>query len=401
VTGTCTHVYLDNAATSGARPPEVAEAVRRALVEVSANPGRSAHALALEAARLVEDARAEVASLVGAPRCAHVVFTKNATESISTVLAGLPLAGGTVLASSWEHNAVMRPLRWLERSRGVRVELVPPGGGSPLDLGRLEERLARPARRPGEEVRLVACQAASNVTGAVMPVAEVGALARRAGAFLLVDAAQGAGVLDIDVERDGIDALALTGHKSLYGPPGTGALWLRDPGAVEPLVRGGTGSRSAEEEQPEFPPDRFESGTLNVPGLAGLAAGVRYVKSRTSGAIRRELARLTDRLTGLLRQTPGVALHGPAVGEVGRRPDKLEGRIAVVSFTLEGIPADRAAAGLERRGVMCRAGLHCAPRAHRTLGTVPGGTVRFSLSIFNTAAEVDAAVEALREVVTA
>jgi len=388
-------IYFDNAATAGRRPEAVGDAMVEALREASANPGRSGHSLSLKAARIVENARAEFASFFGAPDPSHLIFTKNATEAINVVLLGLLREGDTVLASPWEHNAVMRPLRWLERSRDVRVETIPaarpPGGGngSAVDLEWLEKRIA--SSQAGRTCRLVALQAASNVTGEVMPLAEVGALCRRSGVFLLVDAAQGAGTLDIDVERDGIDALAVTGHKDLYGPPGAGALWLRDAASVEPLVRGGTGSRSEEEEQPDFPPDRFEAGTANVPALAGLAAGVAYLRSRGVDAVRAHMDDLAERLRSELREMPGVTLHGPG---------DEHGRLAIVSFTVEGIATSDLARELERRGVLCRPGLHCAPRAHRTLGTFPDGTVRLSLSGFNTRDEVTGAVAAVRDIVS-
>ena len=374
-------IYFDNAATAGRRPPEVEEAVLRALREVSANPGRSGHRLSAEAGRVVEDARGELASLLGARDPAHVVFTKNATEAINLALMGYLGEGDLVLASSWEHNAVMRPLRWLESARGVRVELIPAGAGSPVDLEWLEAKLG------SEDVRLVTMLAASNVTGEIMPVARVGGLARARGVFFLVDGAQGAGLVDINVERDHIDALAVTGHKALYGPPGTGALYLRDPGAVEPLIRGGTGSRSDEEHQPDFAPDRFEAGTANVPALAGLAAGARYVKEQGREHLAARLRELASRLVEGLRGIPGLRLYGPG---------DPAGRLGIVSFTIGDTVSSDVARELEEEGVLSRPGLHCAPRAHRTLGTFPGGTVRLSLSAFNTADEVDAAAAAVR-----
>ena len=267
--GAATMIYLDHAATAGPCRPEVIEAVAGVLRDGLGNPGRSGHSVSLRAARLLEESRSAVASFFGVSDPAHLVFTSGATASINTVLRGFLRPGDTVLASPWEHNAVMRPLRWMEREIGLHVEIMPPrrdGAGYPrgLDLGAVRDRLA------GGPVRLVAMVAASNVTGEVLPRRELTALAHERGAAILVDAAQGAGVLDIQVERDEIDFLAVTGHKSLEAPAGTGALALRDPGQLEPLVRGGTGSLSEEEEQPAFAPDRFEAGTPNLPGIAGL-----------------------------------------------------------------------------------------------------------------------------------
>ncbi len=380
-------INFDNAATAGRRPEAVGEAMLRVLTEVPANPGRSGHALSLEAARIVEDARVEVAALLGAHDAAHVAFTKNATEALNVALSGAVREGDLILASSWEHNAVMRPLRWLERSRGARVEIVPPAADSPLDLAWLASKLG--SKLASGRVAVVTLVAASNVTGEIMPVAEVGRLCREHGACFMVDAAQGAGALDIDVERDCVDAVALTGHKDLYGPPGTGALWLREPEAVEPLTRGGTGSRSDEEEHPVFAPDRFEAGTPNVPALAGLAEGVRFVRKRGRGAILAHARSLAARLADGLASIPGVRLRGP---------EDAGGKVGIVSFTVDGRATSDVARGLGDRGVLSRPGLHCAPRAHRTLGTFPGGTVRFSLSVFNTEEEVDSAAAAVREV---
>jgi len=373
-------IYFDNAATAGWRDEAVIEAMVRALREVSANPGRS---LSLEAARVVEEARSEVAALFGVPDPAHVVFTKNATEALNLALLGRLREDDSVLVSSWEHNAVMRPLRWLERSRSVRVEFIPPASDSPVDLDWLEKRLA------AGRVAMVAVLAASNVTGEVTPLAQIGTLCRERQAWFLADAAQGGGVLDIDLARDGIDALALTGHKSLGGPPGTGALCMRDPDEVEPLVRGGTGSRSEEEEQPGFAPDRFEAGTANVPGLAGLAAAVRLLGEQGLAAVRARHAELLARLLERLGGISGVELFGPS---------DPERQLATLSFRLKGRRVNEVGRALGGRGIYCRPGLHCAPRAHRTLGTWPEGTVRFSLASWNTEEEIDEAAAALAEI---
>jgi cysteine desulfurase family protein len=390
-------IYFDHAASAGMRPDAVGEAMLRALRETPGNPGRSAHRLSLGAARVIENARSELAGLLHAEAAAGVILTKSATEAINLVLLGTLRQGDHVLASAWEHNAVLRPLRALERSRGIEVEIVPTTGEpssagassafppEPVDLEWLRNRL-----RSGG-IRLAAITAASNVTGEIMPVREIASLCRAHDCFLLVDAAQAAGICEVDLARDPIDALALTGHKSLYGPTGTGALYLREPERVEPLLRGGTGSRSESEEQPDFPPDKFEAGTLNVPGFAGLEAGVRYVRHQGPRSLRDRQGALLERLIGALRGLPGVRLYGPC------DPSR---QLAVLSFTAEGHDPGRLAHELDRREILCRPGLHCAPRAHRTLGTFPQGTVRFSLSPFNTETEVDAAAAALGEIVS-
>ncbi len=376
-------IYLDNAATSWPKPPGVLEAMARFLTEVGANPGRSGHRLSVEAGRIVYAAREAVAELFHAPDPLRVVFGMNATEGINLALRGLLRPGDHVVTSSMEHNSVMRPLRALERE-GVEVTVAP---CSPE--GTLDPQTVLSALRP--HTRLVVLNHASNVTGTILPVAEVGrALRQMNGPLLLVDAAQSGGAVPIEMEADGIDLLAFTGHKSLYGPTGTGGLIIGERVPLEefrPLIRGGTGSRSEREEQPDFLPDMCESGTPNGVGLAGLEAGVRWVLERGVEAIRAHEVELTGRLLDGLREIPGVTVYGPADAQL---------RTAVVSFNIAGMEPSEVGARLdEEYGILCRVGLHCAPAAHRTIGTFPSGTVRFALGAFNTREEVDAALRAV------
>ncbi len=376
-------IYLDNAATSWPKPPQVLAAMARFLTEVGANPGRSGHRLSVEAGRIVYAAREAVAELFHAPDPLRVVFGMNATEGLNLALRGLLRPGDHVVTSSMEHNSVMRPLRALERER-VSVTVVP---CSPE--GFLDPQAVLSALRP--ETRLVVLNHASNVTGTLLPVTEVGrALHRMGGPLLLVDAAQSGGAVPIDMQADGIDLLAFTGHKSLYGPTGTGGLIIGDRVPLEefrPLIRGGTGSRSEREEQPDFLPDMCESGTPNAVGLAGLEAGVRWVLERGVEALRAHEVELTQRLSDGLREIPGVTVYGP---------DDARLRTAVVSFNIAGMEPSEVGMRLdEEYGIMCRVGLHCAPAAHRTIGTFPAGTVRFALGAFTTREEVDAALRAV------
>ncbi|MGQ9802729.1 MAG: aminotransferase class V-fold PLP-dependent enzyme [Anaerolineae bacterium] len=376
-------IYLDNAATSWPKPPQVLAAMVRFLTEVGANPGRSGHRLSVEAGRVVYAAREAVAELFHAPDPLRVVFGMNATEGLNLALRGLLRPGDHVVTSSMEHNSVMRPLRALERE-GISVTVV---ACSPE--GSLDPRAVLEALRP--ETRLVVLNHASNVTGTLLPVAEVGrALHRMRGPLLVVDAAQSGGAVSIDVQADGIDLLAFTGHKSLYGPMGTGGLIIgeRVPlGEFRPLLRGGTGSRSEREEQPDFLPDMCESGTPNGVGLAGLEAGVRWVLEQGVEAIRAHEMALTQRLIEGLSAIPGVTVYGT------RDPER---QTAVVSFNIAGMEPSEVGMRLdEEYGIMCRVGLHCAPAAHRTIGTFPAGTVRLALGAFNTPEEVDAALRAV------
>jgi len=376
-------IYLDNAATSWPKPPQVLAAMARFLTEVGANPGRSGHRLSVEAGRIVYAAREAVAELFHAPDPLRVVFGMNATEGLNLALRGLLRPGDHVVTSSMEHNSVMRPLRALERE-GVSVTVVP---CSPE--GFLDPQAVLSALRP--ETRLVVLNHASNVTGTLLPVAEVGrALHRMGGPLLVVDAAQSGGAVPINMQADGIDLLAFTGHKSLYGPMGTGGLIIGDRVPLEefrPLIRGGTGSRSEREEQPDFLPDMCESGTPNAVGLAGLEAGVRWVLERGVEAIRAHEVELTRRLSDGLREIPGVTVYGSQDARL---------RTAVVSFNIAGMEPSEVGMRLdEEYGIMCRVGLHCAPAAHRTIGTFPAGTVRFALGAFTTREEVDAALRAV------
>lgn len=378
-------IYLDNAATSWPKPPGVLEAMARFMTEVGANPGRSGHRLSVEAGRIVYAAREAVAELFHAPDPLRVVFGMNATEGINLALRGLLRPGDHVVTSSMEHNSVMRPLRALERE-GVEVTVVP---CSPE--GMLDPQAVLSALRP--HTRLVVLNHASNVTGTILPVAEVGRALRgrpQGSPLLLVDAAQSGGAVPIDMQADGIDLLAFTGHKSLYGPTGTGGLIIGKRVPLEefrPLIRGGTGSRSEREEQPDFLPDMCESGTPNAVGLAGLEAGVRWVLEQGVEALRAHEVELTQRLSDGLREIPGVTVYGPADARL---------RTAVVSFNIAGMEPSEVGMRLdEEYGIMCRVGLHCAPAAHRTIGTFPSGTVRFALGAFSTREEVDAALRAV------
>ncbi len=377
-------IYFDNAATSWPKPPGVAEAMVHFLNEVGANPGRSAHRLAVEAGRIVYSAREAVADLLNSPDPLRVVFGSNATEALNLALHGLLRPGDHIITSSMEHNSVMRPLRALER-QGVEVTVVQ---CSPV--GFLDPADAEAAIRPN--TKMIVLNHASNVVGTLLSVAEVGRIARRYGLLLLVDAAQTAGSYPIDVQADCIDLLAFTGHKSLLGPMGTGGLYIGDRVSLEkfePLKRGGTGSRSEQEEQPDFLPDMCESGTLNAVGLAGLAAGVRWVLERGVEAIRAHEVELAQRLVDGLRDIPGVTVYG---GLDATR------QTATVSFTIAGMEPSEVGLRLdEEHEIMCRVGLHCAPAAHKTIGTFPVGTVRFGLGVFNTLEEVDTALAAVEK----
>jgi len=375
-------IYLDNAATSWPKPPEVAQAMVHYLNEVGANPGRSGHRLSIAAARIIYDAREVVAGLLGAPDPLRVVWTANVTEALNMALAGVLRPGDHALTSSMEHNSMMRPLRALER-QGVELTVLPCD-----EQGRLDPAAVEQAIRPN--TALIALNHASNVVGTLLPVAEVGRIARRRGLLFLVDTAQTAGAYPIDMEAAGIDLLAFTGHKALLGPMGTGGLVFGrrvDLARWQLLKRGGTGSRSEQEEQPAFLPDMGESGTPNAVGIAGLLAGVRYVAQRGVAAIREHEMALTGRLTAGLRAIPSVTVYGSGIAAE---------QTATVSFNIAGLEPSEVGQRLdEEHDIMCRPGLHCAPAAHRTIGTFPAGTVRLGLGVLSTAEDVDGALQAV------
>ena len=376
-------IYFDNAATSWPKPPGVGKAMTQFLDEVGANPGRAAHRLAIESGRIVHAAREAVTKVVHAGDPLQVAFCSNVTEALNVALVGYLRSGDHVVTSGMEHNAVMRPLRALERE-GVELTVVPCSREGVLEPAKVGDAI-----RPN--TAMIVLNHASNVTGTLLPVADVGRIARDRGLVLLVDAAQTAGAYPINAQADCIDLLAFTGHKSLYGPMGTGGLVVGDRvdlGRLSPLKRGGTGSRSELEEQPDFMPDMLESGTLNVVGLAGLQAGVGWVLGRGIEVIRTHEVEMTARLLAGLLSTPGVTVFGTG---------DAESQTATVSFTIDGVSASEAGLLLdEEHGVLCRVGLHCSPAAHRTIGTFPTGTIRFGLGSTTTSDQVDAGLDAVR-----
>ncbi|GAB4166885.1 MAG: aminotransferase class V-fold PLP-dependent enzyme [Geothermobacteraceae bacterium] len=374
-------IYLDNAATSFPKPEAVYRAVDQALRHAGGNPGRGGHGLTLEAGRIVLDARESAARFFGVRNSERVVFTPSATEAVNLALFGLLTAGDRVLTSSIEHNAVRRPLYRLQQL-GIEVVSLACDPDGRLDLGDLEQQASRGAR-------LLAISHCSNVTGTLQPLEEIAAVCRRFGVMLLVDAAQSAGHVSIDVEALGIDLLAVPGHKGLLGPAGTGLLCVAEDIRLEPLVYGGTGVNSTSLDMPDRLPERFEAGTPNVPGLAGLQAGIAWLEESGPAMIAARVDAMTDRLRRGLEVIDRVKLFGPGA-------DKVRG--AVVSFVIEGQDPSVTAFHLDREyGICARAGLHCAPEAHRTIGTFPEGTVRFSPGPFTTETEVDQAVEAVSE----
>jgi len=375
-------IYLDNAATSHPKAPGVTAAVARCLDEGAGSPGRGSHPLALAASRLLFETREACAGFLGAPAAERLVFTSNATAALNLVLLGSVPDGGLVVLSSLEHNAVMRPLRHLEAARGVRLRVVP------FDAcGRPDPATLRAALDQGPD--LMVLTTASNVTGALTPVEEVASLCRQRDVPLCLDASQSLGHGTLPARGD---YLCFSGHKGLLGPAGTGGLLLGDAALPQPLLFGGTGSASEREAQPDLLPDRFEPGTPNLPGLAGLGAALQFLADTGLPVIQAREAALCDELLRGLLDLPGVVVHGPGPGQT---------RVPVVSLTVAGRDLGEVALALDRRGICTRVGLHCAPGAHRSIGTFGGGgTLRLSPGFFTTSAEIRDTLEAMEAILS-
>ena len=372
-------IYLDSAATSFQKPASVRSAVMRAMQTMS-SPGRGGYFSSRAAEETLFRCRTLAAETFGLEGPERVVFTASATHALNLAIKSLARRGSRVVISGYEHNAVTRPLHAV----GAQVVLA----GAPL----FDDAacLAAFARELSKGADAAVCTAASNVFGWVLPLTDIAALCRSAGVPLIVDAAQSAGVLPLDMGNLGAAFAAMPGHKGLYGPQGTGLLLCA--GEPEPLLEGGTGSESLRQEMPDFLPDRLEAGTHNVPGIAGLEAGIRFVRETTPERILRHEREL------LLRAAKGLSQLGSVRTYLAADPSR---QLGVLSFTVEGWESEAVAEALAGRGIAVRAGLHCAPTAHRTAGTLEGGTVRISFSAYNKREEIDIFLRAMRGIAAA
>ena len=371
-------IYLDNAATTYPKPESVYRAVDHVLRDVGGNPGRASHRMALEASRVVFEAREAVADFIGAPDSSRVVFTKNGTEAINIALKGLIKPSDHVVTTTFEHNAVANTMKSLEAG-GVSVTRVRPGPGGVIDPADIESAIT-------DDTVMVSMVYASNLFGVLQPVEEVARICKAKSVLFMVDGAQVVGAFPVDVAALGVDLLAATGHKALFGPQGTGFLYIRE--GIEPpsLISGGTGDEANILELPE----RLEAGTMNTPGIAGMAAGIKFIGVEGHANIRaREEALLSSILAGL-GSIDGVSI----IGELD-----ASSRVGLVSFNIEGRHSEDVGVILDNEfSVMVRCGLHCAPAAHREAGTFPHGAVRVSPGYFNTDSEIDEFLEAVRAV---
>lgn len=375
-------IYLDNAATTLHKPPQVAEAVLHAMTTMG-NAARGAHSGALEASRTVFGTREKLARLFTCQRADHVVFTANSTEALNIAISGLIHKGDHVISTDCEHNSVLRPLYRLEEERGVKLDFVPADRRGLVDYADFE-RLMRP------DTRAVVCTHCSNLTGNILDIGRIAGIAHSRGALLIVDASQTAGTVPIDMQALGVDVLCFTGHKGLMGPQGTGGLCIRPDVEIDPWKVGGSGVHSYDRHQPKEYPTRLEAGTLNSHGIAGLSAALDVILERGVADIQRAEHALMQRFYDGVRGISGVTVYGDFSA-----PE----RGAIVALNIRDYDSSAVSDELAvTYGIATRPGAHCAPRMHRALGTTEQGAVRFSFSCYNTEQEVDAAIAAVRAI---
>lgn len=377
-------IYFDQAASSFPKPQSVAEAVANAINEYGANPGRGGHQLANKAAAVIYDTRLKLASLFGEQDPRNVIFCQNATHALNQAIKGFPLEKGDhIISTNYEHNSVRRPLEFLKTEKGVKVTYLECDHNGNIKKADFISAIKK-------ETKLVVTSHGSNLTGAIFPIEMIGSICKDKNITFLVDAAQTAGVIPIDMKKMNIDMLAFPGHKGLLGPQGTGVLIVKKSVNLNPLFHGGTGSNSEDKEQPLERPYRYESGTLNTPGIAGLAAGIEEIKKIGIKAIYQHESELTKYALEKLENIQGVTVFGP---------DRNKVRLAVIPFVIDGTDVQEIAMILDAHyGVALRAGLHCSPLAHMTIGTVEKGLLRASFGFYNTRAEIDKWIEAIKEI---
>ncbi len=371
-------IYLDNSATTNPKPQAVINACANALRN-SANPGRSAHQLSLSAAKRVYDTRCLAAEFFGAAQEDRVIFTPSCTFSLNTAIKSVLSEGGHAVVSSLEHNAVMRPLEKL-RSRGVTYS------AADVCIGDNDRTIDNFRKCIKSDTKAIICTHASNVFGIRLPAERLCALAHAYGLVFILDAAQSAGIIPVNME-DGYDIVCAAPHKGLYAPMGTGLMILSDSISPDTLIEGGTGSNSLSQVQPEELPDKFESGTLNYPGISGIYEGISFVKRKGISKICKHEISLLAKLFNALQKMPGIILYTPEPSD--------ENFVPVLSFNIKNRHSEETARHLQKYGIAVRAGLHCAPCAHRSIGTLDTGTVRISPSAFTSERDIEKTIFAL------
>lgn len=377
-------IYFDQAASSWPKPERVIVGVTEAIRDYGANPGRGGHRLAVKASKMIWETRKKLAQLFGVQDPKQIVFFPNATAALNQAIKGFNYQpGDQIIATMYEHNSVRRPLEYLRQTHGVEINYLTPDHNGDIELDRLEAMIT-------EKTKLIASIHVSNVTGAILPIKEIGKLANSHQIPFLVDASQSAGILPIHVQEMGIDLLAFAGHKGLFGPQGTGGLYIAPQLSLTPLLHGGTGSQSETADPPLASPERYEAGTLNTPGIVGLHEGVSFILEEGLEKIYAHEKKLTAYALEQLSKLKGITIYGP---------DLDRERAAVISFNLKGVDPQELATILdEHYGIATRAGLHCTPLAHQVLNTDELGSVRISFGYFNTIEEIDRLIAALEEI---
>lgn len=375
--------YFDNAATTFPKPEIVYNKVMEAMKDYGANPGRSGHKLALKINRGMYDTRMSLAQLFNIDDPMNLIFTFNCTESLNLGIKGVLQPGDHVITTSMEHNSVLRPIRYLEQF-GVESTIIKANCLGEINVEDIKNQIK-------DNTKLIVTTHISNLTGTIMPIKAIGELAKEYGILYLIDAAQSAGIYEIDATTMNVDMIAFPGHKGLLGPQGTGGLYIRKGLEIKEIFQGGTGSMSESLIQPDMSPDRYESGTPNGPGIIGLGAGVEYINSKGMDQIRKHEEGLTKYFIEEVSKISGIKLYGPC---------DITKQAAVVSLNIKDYDSSEIAYILdEQYDIMVRPGLHCAPLAHKTIGTLDQGVVRFSFSPFNTLEEIEYGIKSLREIV--
>ncbi len=375
-------IYLDNAATTYPKPSSVYKSVMQAMKEYGANPGRGSHTMAIKGAKVIYETRELLAELFNLDDPMKVIFTFNATDSLNIAIKGILNNKDHVITTEMEHNSVLRPIMELEK-HGIENTIVKCAQDGTVNLNDLENAVR-------DNTKLIVTTHVSNLTGTIFPIEEIGKISKKHGLLYLVDASQSAGVLNIDLKNFNIDFLAAPGHKGLLGPQGTGILLINNDIELKQLKEGGTGSQSSSFEQPKFYPDKLEAGTHNLPGIAGLNSGVKYILSKGTKSIYSHEKYLLDIFIKELRKNPKITIYGP---------ESIDYRIGVVPVNIEGLDSSEAANILDAEyNIAVRPGLHCAPLAHKAIGTEKLGAVRFSVGPFNKKSDIMAAVKALNEI---
>lgn len=375
-------IYLDNAATTFPKPSTVYDKINEAMTNYGANPGRSGHDLALKASRGIYDTRELLAAFFNVDNPFNMIFTFNATESLNIAIKGVLKPGDHVITTSMEHNSVLRPIKHLERY-GIENTIVWADNKGRIRAEQIEKAIK-------SNTKLIVTTHVSNLTGTILPIKEIAKVAENNGILYLLDAAQSAGVFSIDLKGINIDMMAFPGHKGLLGPQGTGGLYIREGLIIEELIQGGTGSASGSLIQPELMPDKFESGTPNAPGIIGLGEGIKYINTVGIDSIRIHEENLMDKLMEEISKINNIIMYGPLnTSEQG----------GVLSINFKDVDSSTTAYLLnEEFGICVRPGLHCAPLAHETLGTLNQGAVRLSVGPFNTEEDIDQVILALHKI---